>query len=82
MRPRLLTAPVVTFLILSSFAQGQFLRLPQYDNGVSFGRFFQVDINLDGKTDIVRIRAVRSGSIGETKAGWHQPPAHVRCKSA
>ena len=51
-----------TLLVLSSLAQGQFLRLPRYDNGVSFGSFVQADINLDGKTDIVGIRAVQPGS--------------------
>lgn len=62
MRSISLALTFATFLILGSFAQGQFLRLPRYDNGVSFGSFLQADINLDGKTDIVGIRAVQPGS--------------------
>ena len=53
---------IATFLILGSFAQGQFLQLLRYDSGVSLSYFVQADINLDGKTDIVGIRAVQPGS--------------------
>ena len=54
----------VSILLISgnSFAQGQFLQLPRYDNGLTLGAFVQADINLDGKTDIVAIRVVESGS--------------------
>src|SRR5882762_5496363 len=46
-----------TFLILGSFAQGQFLSLPRYDNGMNFSYFLQADINQDGKIDIIGIRS-------------------------
>ena len=61
---RVLTVSIL--LVLScSFAQGQFLQLSRYDNGLSLGAFVQADINLDGKTDIVAIRAVSGSTSSE-----------------
>jgi hypothetical protein len=58
---RVLTVSIL-LILGNSFAQGQFLQLPRYDNGLTLGAFVQADINLDGKTDIVAIRVVESGS--------------------
>src|ERR1700719_1317770 len=57
MRSTSLASTVATFLILGSFAQGQFLSLPRYDNGMNFSYFLQADTNQDGKTDIIGIRS-------------------------
>ena len=62
-----ITALVALFLpLLCGSVQGQFLNLPQYDNGVKLSAFRQGDVNHDGKTDIVGIRSPESNSFSVT----------------
>ncbi len=50
-------------LSFTSFADAQFLNLPQYDNGVNLGIFAKADVNNDGKTDIVGTQTNNEDSV-------------------
>lgn len=59
MNSRFLIA-VLVVLLSASAAFGQFLNMPQYDNGTYPGAFRQADVNNDGKPDIIGIRSAQT----------------------
>ena len=59
MNSRFLIA-VLVVLLSAPAAFGQFLNMPQYDNGTYPGAFRQADVNHDGKPDIIGIRLAQT----------------------
>lgn len=54
---------VLVVLLSASVAFGQFLNMPQYDNGTYPGAFRQADVNNDGRPDIIGIRSPQTNGF-------------------
>jgi hypothetical protein len=75
MRSRALACTAAFLLTFGSFANGQYLNLPQYDNQVRLSFFLQADVNVDGKDDIVGMTGsnVITVLLGNGTGGFDAP---------